>query len=228
MRCAWPDTGSLAEYHTPSRGIGEKPAPTRASCVATGPVTTSGHGKRRSPMRKVFAIVAVSALLAAACGGDNQPSSPTRPSPVAAPAPTPPPPPQPPPPPDPTPPPPPPSPPAPTPQPTSQHVEALNVRRVESSTSFWRVNGTIKNQTGRTINRLSEVRIDVFNVSGILIHEDNDLLGEDVANGQQTTFSILIRKRDVEQASYYTLEVTNWIDAEDVVQRCSGCGRRSW
>ena len=179
-------------------------------------------------MRKVFAIVAVSALLAAACGGDNQPSSPTRPSPVAAPAPTPPPPPQPPPPPDPTPPPPPPSPPAPTPQPTSQHVEALNVRRVESSTSFWRVNGTIKNQTGRTINRLSEVRIDVFNVSGILIHEDNDLLGEDVANGQQTTFSILIRKRDVEQASYYTLEVTNWIDAEDVVQRCSGCGRRSW
>ena len=185
-------------------------------------------------MRKVCALVSVSALLVGACGGDDKPASPIRPSPVVAPAPTPPPPPepapapQPPPQPEPPTPSPPPSPPAPTPQPTSQHVEALNVRRIESSASFWRVNGTIRNQTGRTINRLSEVRIDVFNASGILIQEDLDFISNPVANGQQTTFSILIEKRDVEQASYYTLEVTNYIDGDDVVQQCSGCGRRQW
>ena len=50
-------------------------------------------------------------------------------------------------------------------------VEVLNVRREESSRSFWRVKGTVKNSTGRTINSLSEVRIDVFNSAGVLIHE---------------------------------------------------------
>ena len=107
-------------------------------------------------------------------------------------------------------------------------VRVTNVRRGDSSISYWRVNGTITNKTGITINRLSEVRIDVFNESGSLIHEDKDLLDENVRNEGQKTFSIIIPKRDVVQANYYTLEVTNYIDFQDIVQQCRGCDRREW
>ena len=82
--------------------------------------------------------------------------------------------------------------------------------------------------TGRTINSLSEVRVDVFDSDGILINEDEDLLSDDVPNEQQATFEVLIRKSDVAQASSYTLEVTNYVNSEDVVQRCSGCESRPW
>ena len=107
-------------------------------------------------------------------------------------------------------------------------IEVLNVRRSESSSSYWSVAGTIRNMTGRTINSLSEVRIDVFDAAGILIDEDQDFFFDPVPDGGQARFDILIEKSDVVEASYYTLEVTNFMDFVDVVQPCSGCGRRDW
>ena len=148
-------------------------------------------------------VILVAVGLSAACGDKSSPTSPSSTRVTAPPAP----------------------PPPPAPRGT---VEVLNVRRFESSTSFWRVAGTVRNKTGRTINRLSEVRIDVFNASDVLINEDRDLFGESVSDEQQATFEIPIRKRDVVEASYYTLEVTNFINGDDVVQQCSGCGRRQW
>ena len=156
-------------------------------------------------MRSIVAVVAIIALAAGLGCGDNSRSSTSPTSTSIAPPPPPPPPPQPP-----------------------RIVEVLTVRRVNSSRSYWRVNGTIRNKTRRTINRLSEVRIDVFDASGLLIHEDRDLFGEDIPDEQQKTFSILIPKSDTTQASSYTLEVTNYMNGSDVVQECSGCGSRPW
>ena len=114
---------------------------------------------------------------------------------------------------------------------TPMVIEVLNVRRSESSSFprfYWSVAGTIRNMTGQTINYPSEVRIDVFDAAGILIAEDIYVFSDPVPDGGQATFDILIFKSDVVEASSYTLEVTNYIDFVDVVQPCSGCGRRDW
>ena len=110
-------------------------------------------------------------------------------------------------------------------------IEMLNVRRSESfgfTNFYWSVAGTIRNMTGQTINYLSEVRIDVFDAAGILIAEDIYVFSDPVPDGGQATFDILVWKSDVVEASSYTLEVTNFNGFEDVVQPCSGCGRRDW
>ena len=89
------------------------------------------------------------------------------------------------------------------------------------------IGGTVQNTSRRTINPLSKVRAKVYSAAGVLLAEDADSYGP-VPNRGEATFDIRIPTNNSTGASYYTLEVTNYVAGRHATLSCSGCGRRDW
>lgn len=103
-----------------------------------------------------------------------------------------------------------------------RHVTVRNVRMESSSSSFYRVKGTVINSGTVSFSGFLEMHARFFDGGGLLLSDDRDYIetGGTFAVDAQRTFDILVRKSDTTGWAYYTVA---FIDGADREVACAGC-----